>query len=215
MDQFAATASLENCALLLDCRTLKSEPVPIPRDAAIVVMDTGVRRTLSGSAYNERHAACVRTLNVIRSRHPQVIALRDVDLDMLEQSRESLDKATFKRARHVVEENWRPVQMAEMLRAGDLAKAGELMKASHASLRDLYEVSCKELDQISEQACRHAACFGARMTGAGFGGCAVALVQKREVKSFMADVQAGYQAKVDAPSALFECQPSAGARILE
>jgi galactokinase len=215
MDQFAATVSSQNYALLLDCRSLECQTVPIPSNAAVVVMDTGIRRTLSGSAYNERHASCSRAVEAIRRSRPEVRSLRDVDLQLLQQNEDVLDAVTFKRARHVVIENYRPVEMAEALRSGNLLKAGELMKESHESLRDLYEVSCAELDLISEIASGHPACYGARMTGAGFGGCAVALVDKATAKQFLEDVGKAYRSKVKAPSAFYECSAAGGARILE
>jgi galactokinase len=215
MDQFAAAVSSHNCALLLDCRSLQCQTVPIPCNAAVIVMDTGIRRTLSGSAYNERHASCMRAVEVIRHARSEVKSLRDVDLQLLEQNEDALDAVTFRRARHVVVENYRPVEMAEALRVGNLAKAGELMRASHDSLRDLYEVSCAELDLISEIASGHPACYGARMTGAGFGGCAVALVDKATVQQFVDDVGKAYRSKINAPSALYECSAAEGARIVE
>ena len=121
----------------------------------------------------------------------------------------------LKRARHVVPENLRPREMADALRAGDLARAGRLMNDSHASLRDLYEVSCAELDLLTDLARAQPGCYGARMTGAGFGGCAVALVREGDVAAFGAAVLAAYRAKVDLPAAWFACRPMAGARLLD
>ena len=214
MDQFASAASREGCALLLDCRSLETEPVPVPADAAIVVMDTGARRSLAGSAYNDRRAACEAVVAALRATDPSVRALRDVDLALLEDARDRLDPVAYRRARHVVPENLRPREMAEALRAGDLARAGRLMNDSHASLRDLYEVSCAELDLVSEIARAQPGCHGARMTGAGFGGCAVALVDGSAAPAFTEAVLAAYRAKVDLPAALFACRPAAGARLL-
>ena len=121
----------------------------------------------------------------------------------------------LKRARHVVPENLRPREMADTLRAGDLARAGRLMNDSHASLRDLYEVSCAELDLLTDLARAQPGCYGARMTGAGFGGCAVALVREGEVAAFGSAVLAAYRAKVDLKAAWFACRPMAGARLLD
>ena len=151
--------------------------MPVPPGASVVVMDTGARRSLAGSAYNDRRAACERVVAEIAKSAPGVRALRDVTVDELEAARPRLDPADFKRASHVVPENRRPVETADALQAGDLARAGRLMNDSHFSLRDLYEVSCEELDLVTEIARRQSSCFGARMTGAGFGGCAVALVK--------------------------------------
>ena len=214
MDQFASSACREGHALLLDCRSLETRPVPVPEAAAVVVMDTGARRSLAGSAYNDRRAACERVVAHLQKTHPEVKALRDVTLDMLKAEEAALDPADLRRARHVVPENTRPVQMADALQAGNLELAGQLMDDSHASLRDLYEVSCEELDLITEIARAQPGCFGARMTGAGFGGCAVALVRAEATAPFCETVLSAYKAKIDLPAALYPCRPMPGARLL-
>ncbi len=215
MDQFASAACQEGHALLLDCRSLETRPVPVPAGAAVVVMDTGARRTLAGSAYNDRRAACERVVAEIAKASPDVGALRDVTVERLEAAKPRLDAADFKRASHVVPENQRPVEAAHALEAGDLARAGRLMNDSHFSLRDLYEVSCEELDLVTEIARRQPSCYGARMTGAGFGGCAVGLVKAADVGSFCDAVLSAYEARIDLPAALYPCRPEAGARLLE
>ena len=215
MDQFASAACEGGKALLLDCRSLATRPAPLPETAAVVVMDTGARRSLAGSAYNDRRAACERVVAELARRHAGVRALRDVTSAQLEAARSGLDPVDFRRASHVVPENRRPVEMAEALAAGDLVRAGRLMNDSHASLRDLYEVSCEELDAMTELARQQPSCFGARMTGAGFGGCAVALVDAASVGAFCDAVLAGYRARIELPAALYPCRPEAGARLLE
>jgi galactokinase len=215
MDQFASAACEQGKALLLDCRSLETQAVPVPARAAVVVMDTGARRKLAGSAYNDRRAACERVVAAISRTRREVRALRDVSLSQLEAARASLDPTDFQRASHVVPENTRPVELAKAFAQDDLALAGRLMNDSHASLRDLYAVSCEELDQITEIARRQPSCYGARMTGAGFGGCAVALVDAAAVEAFSAAVLSAYQAKVDLPAALYPCRPQAGARLVE
>jgi galactokinase len=145
MDQFASAACQEGHALLLDCRSLETRPVPVPPGASVVVMDTGARRSLAGSAYNDRRAACERVVAEIAKATPSVRALRDVTVGELEAARPRLDAADFKRASHVVPENRRPVETADALQAGELARAGRLMNDSHFSLRDP-AVSCEELD---------------------------------------------------------------------
>jgi len=215
MDQFASAVSREGCALLLDCRSLAAEPVPVPAGAAVVVMDTGARRALAGSAYNDRRSACEAAVAALRALDPRIRALRDVSAELLERGAHRLDPIVLKRARHVVPENLRPREMADALRAGDLARAGRLMNDSHASLRDLYEVSCAELDLLTDLARAQPGCYGARMTGAGFGGCAVALVREGDVAAFGTAVLAAYRAKVDLPAAWFACRPMAGARLLD
>jgi galactokinase len=213
MDQLASAAAEPGCALLIDCRNLETEAVPFPAAAAIVVMDTGSRRALVASAYNERRDSCRRAVEAVRFLRVEVRALRDVDVDLLAAARPRMDATTYRRAAHVVAENLRPHAVAEAFQAGDLELAGELMDASHASLRDLYDVSSPELNRITELARSHPACFGARLTGAGFGGCAVALVAAEGAAAFIEDVHPAYQTEFDLESEFFVCEPVAGARL--
>ncbi len=215
MDQMASAVCREGCALLLDCRTLETESVPVPAAAAVVVMDTGARRSLATSAYNDRRAACEAAVAVLAQGHPEVKALRDVDAPTLAAAEGQLDPIVFRRALHVVHENRRPLRLAEALRGGDLVAAGHLMNESHESLRDLYEVSSPELNLVTGLARSHPDCFGARMTGAGFGGCAVALVAAARVDEFSRVVHGAYRAQVDLPSAFFACRPAGGAQLVE
>ena len=177
-------------------------------------MDTGARRSLAGSAYNDRRAACERVVERLKGLDPSVEALRDATPQLLERGRTSLDPTDLKRARHVVPENTRPVKMADALRHGNLPVAGQLMNDSHYSLRDLYEVSCEELDLITQLAREQPSCYGARMTGAGFGGCAVALVRADSADGFCGAVLSAYKDQIDLPAELFPCRPVAGARVL-
>jgi galactokinase len=214
MDQFASAASEEGHALLLDCRSLETRSTAIPGNAVVVIMDTGARRTLAGSAYNDRRASCEAAVAALKTIVPGIRALRDVDDALLARGRSLMDAKAYQRASHVVPENRRPVEMAAALEGGDLEGAGRLMNASHASLRDLYEVSSVELDLVTEIARAHPSCWGARMTGAGFGGCAVALVDAAHADAFVTEAHAAYKAKVDLPSAFFACRPAAGARLV-
>jgi len=215
MDQFTATMAQEEHALLLDCRSLSHSPVRFPDESMVVVMDTGAPRTLAGSAYNERSASCRAAVEGLQNADPGIRALRDVTTDFLEANRELLDETTYRRARHVVEENARPLAMADALSSGDLNQAGRLMDESHFSLRDLYEVSSRELDLFTDLARDHAACYGARLTGAGFGGCAIALVSAEGAEDFMQSTHSCYRSRVDLPSAVFACRPVSGARLLD
>ena len=207
MDQFASAVSREGHAVLLDCRSLETRPVPVPEQTTVVIMDTGARRSLAGSAYNDRRAACERVVAHLQTLDPSVRALRDVGTDLLDSAEADLDPTDLKRARHVVPENQRPVLMEGAFQTGDLARAGELMNDSHASLRDLYEVSCEELDQMTKIARDQPSCFGARMTGAGFGGCAVALVDANSTEAFCETVLSLYEEFFDLPAALYPCRP--------
>ena len=212
MDQFTAACSRAGQALLLDCRSLDTAHVPLPESAAGVIMDTGVRRSLARSAYNERRAACESALASLRRVEPGLRALRDVTPELLAAEAPRLDPIARKRAAHVVAENRRPGAMAEALRAGDLAAAGALMSDSHASLRDLYEVSSSELDRVVSLARSHGACFGARLTGAGFGGCAVALVERDAAEALARDVERRYRGGMLA--SCFDCRPAECAHLV-
>jgi galactokinase len=179
MDQLISVLGQEDHALLIDCRHLTWQPVPLPDDAAVVVCDTGKRRGLVDSAYNERRAQCEEG-----ARRLGVPALRDLDVETFEAQAGQLPALLRKRCRHVVHENDRTLRAVEALGQGDPAAFGRLMNESHTSLRDLYEVSGEELDLMAALAQMQPGCWGARMTGAGFGGCAVALVDQRAVEAF-------------------------------
>ncbi len=205
MDQLISALGREGHALLLDCRSLEGQPVPLPRGHVIVVLDTGTRRGLVGSAYNERRAQCEEA-----ARYLGVPALRDVDEEDLRLRGAGLPELPRRRARHVVTENARTVAAAEAIRRGDAAELGRLMNASHASLRDDFEVSSEALDAVVRCAQAQPSCLGARMTGAGFGGCAVALVREGEADAFVRGVAACY----DAPGrtcGAYVCRPAQGA----
>jgi galactokinase len=214
MDQFASAGSVKGSALLLDCRSLETRLVPIPTAAAVVVMDTGVRRSLRSSEYNERQSACEQAVQAIRNLDPRVRALRDVDAALLERARPSMTSEVYRRAKHVVDEIRRPLAMAEALVAGDLTTAGRLMNESHASLRDFYEVSSAELDAITAEARSQRACYGARLTGAGFGGCAVALVAADDEDDFMDRVRRGYHSRTGRDADIFATRPVDGAHLI-
>jgi len=206
MDQLASALGQPDHALLIDCRDLSYQPVPIPTDAAILIADTGVRRELVSSAYNERRAQCE-----VAARTLGVPALRDATLTMLEAASGRMDSVVANRARHVISENARVLEMADALRAGNLAAAGRLMSKSHASLRDLYEVSSSELDIMVELLRAQPGCYGARMTGAGFGGCAVALFDLAAVAGAIEPVTAAYKTRTGLTPALYSTQAAAGA----
>jgi galactokinase len=219
MDQLAVGAGVAGHALLLDCRSLAVEPVALPSDLTIVVMDTGVRRSLAATEYDARRAGCDSALDAIRRRWPDVRTLRDADASQLEAVRGDLDPAdrdaAYRRAAHVITENLRPTQLAAALDARDYAEAGRLVDASHASLRDLYEVSCPELDRITALARRTSGCYGARMTGGGFGGSAVALVASEASEAFAEDLSAAYDAAGPLTGSVFTCHTAGGVSVLE
>jgi len=206
MDQLIGAAGVAGHALLIDCRDLSLRPVPLPEGVAVVVLDTDTRRTLVGSAYDDRRAACTRVAHVLGVR-----ALRDVDADALAAAAERLHPIDLRRARHVIGENDRTLAAADALAAGDVARLGRLMDASHASLRDDYEVSSPALDAIVSAARAAPGCLGARMTGAGFGGCAVALVDRDDVESFVAATTDAYRAATGNRARAYVSAAAAGA----
>ena len=217
MDQYASACGRASEALLLDCRSLTCTPVPVPEEVAVVVMDTAVPRRLAGSAYNERRAACAEAVRRLRALDPAIVALRDVTPTLLAAGRDLLrspDDTLWRRVRHVVEEMARPAALAAALTARDFPEAGRLLDASHTSLRDLFEVSCPELELITDLARGHPTCHGARLTGAGFGGSAIALVEAADAASFAASVQASYRERSSRAGVCFVCRPVAGTGLV-
>jgi galactokinase len=206
MDQLISVAGREGHALLIDFRHLTWQAVPLPPDSAVVVCDTSKRRGLVDSAYNERRAQCQAGAQQLG-----VAALRDLDVETFEARAGELPPLLRARCRHVVHENDRTQRAAEALRRGDVAAFGQLMNASHASLRDLYQVSCDELDLMAVLAQSQPGCWGARMTGGGFGGCVVALVDDQAVEPFCQTVTALYESRSLRTPALYVCQAAAGA----
>ncbi len=188
MDQLISAAGVAHHALLIDCRSLELTPVPLQPSSTVVILDTATRRGLVDSAYNERRRQCEAATHFFG-----VAALRDVSLAQFSAAAARLEPVMAKRARHVISENERTLQAAEAMRQGNSARLGQLMNESHASLRDDFEVSSAALNTMVEAAQAHPGCFGARMTGAGFGGCAVALVAEAQSTAFVAEVSANYQ----------------------
>jgi galactokinase len=208
MDQMISASGQAGQALLIDCRTLETQPAPLPPDTAVVILDTNTRRGLVDSAYNERRAQCAAAAAFFG-----VPALRDVDLAQFAARAAGLDDLKRRRARHVITENARTLEAVAAMRRGDAAALGALMDASHASLRDDFDVSSAALNAIVACARRQPACYGARMTGAGFGGCAVALVDAAAVKAFSAAVDPCYRAATGQAPTLYACRPAAGAAV--
>ena len=209
MDQMISAVGRAGHALLIDCRTLHTEAVPFPPGTTVVVLDTATRRGLVDSAYNERRRQCEAA-----ARAFGVPALRDVTLERFQAEPVSLNEMTRRRARHVVTENARTLQAAEAMRRGDAALLGRLMNTSHESLRDDFAVSSRELDVMVECGRAHPACLGIRMTGAGFGGCAVALVRAEQIEAFTTTVAAAYQAATGIAPALYVCAATDGAAVV-
>lgn len=209
MDQMISAAGIKDRALLIDCRSLETVTAPLPADTAVVILDTGARRGLVDSAYNERRKQCEAA-----ARHFGVAALRDVDSAAFAERAHELDDLSRRRARHVVSENERTLRARDAMHEGDAAALGRLMIASHISLRDDFEVSSAALDAIVNCANADDACFGARMTGAGFGGCAVALVRADAAEAFVERVSASYRAATGNQPTLYITRASGGAETV-
>jgi galactokinase len=210
MDQLAVACGVAGHALLIDCRTFGAEPVPIPPSVRVLVMDSAVPRTLAGSAYNQRRAECEAALAKLRDADPKLRALRDVDPDLLAAEARRLADVELRRARHVVTENRRVLDSVAALREGDVGWFGQLMIASHSSLRDDYEVSGPELDALVAAALATPGVLGARLTGAGFGGCAVALVEAAHAAAAAPAIAARYREATGRAGAVYICAPSDG-----
>ncbi len=211
MDQFASIFGEADRALLLDCRSLEHRAIPLPLDeVALVACHSGSARRLEASAYNERRSQCEAAVAAIAAVEPGVRSLRDVTPAMLGAVRDRLDDVTARRAGHIVAENGRVLATIEAFEAGDLAAVGRLFYASHASLRDLYEVSSPELDALVEIARDSPGVVGARLTGAGFGGCTINLVRRDAVDAFRARVLRDYPARTGLTPRVFAVEASAG-----
>ena len=213
MDQFASGHGVAQHALWFDTRSLEWQPIPLPPDTVVIVADSGVRRELAGSEYNNRRAACENAVELLNQKYQNIQSLRDVSPEVLEQNKDLFNEEIYKRARHVVDEIERVKKACEFLMKDDAAGFGKLMIAGHKSLRDLYEVSCVELDALVEIACDLEGCFGARLTGAGFGGCTVNLVKKDHKEVFIEKLKNGYLQRMNRRAEVYVCKASRGAYI--
>ncbi|MCJ7503372.1 MAG: galactokinase, partial [Acidobacteriia bacterium] len=211
MDQFISALGRQDHALFLDCRDLTYRHVPLRGDVKVVVCNSGVKRALAQSEYEVRLKQCRQAVAQLGTAGLAVGTLREVDSQDLEVHRSALNELLLKRARHVVTENQRVLEAVKVLEAGDLERFGELMNASHESLREDYEVSSKELDVLVELAWKQPGTLGARMTGAGFGGCTVNLVRADAAAAFAEAVPRGYQDALGRRAEIYVCRASAGA----
>ena len=224
MDQFIIATAKANTAELLDCATLDCEYVPLEMgDYRFVVMNTKKKRQLADSKYNERRGECEKALAILKDAAqplpeggtfsntrdlPNLCSLTGPQFEAVKGA--ITDQTILRRARHVVTENERVLKAVAALKAGKLDELGELLKQSHKSLRDDYEVTGIELDTLADTANAQEGCIGARMTGAGFGGCAIAIVHKDKVDAFIDTVQKIYTDKIGHDAGFFCCSPSAG-----
>ena len=214
MDQFASACGVENKLLLLDCRSLNWETVPLPENISIVIADTTIRRKLTSGEYNKRRSACEEAVRLLRMKSPEIRSLRDVSVEQFNRFAQELPDGIGKRARHVVEEIERSKQAQVLLEVGDIRSFGRLMNECHISLRDLYEVSCPELNIMTSIAQSIESCYGARLTGAGFGGCTVNLVERENVDEFVQSLSRGYTIETNLQPEIYITQASKGAELL-
>lgn len=217
MDQFAVANGAKDHAILLMCDTLAYKKVPFQTgDYTLIIGNTNKRRGLVDSAYNERRSQCVTALDIVRQEMPTLNYLAQLTEEQFKALEDRIEDETVrKRAQHVVAENARVLDSVAALGNNDLVTFGQLMNASHASLRDLYEVSCKELDVMVEEAQRIPGTLGARMTGAGFGGCTVSLVHKSAVDEFVKQVGQSYRTRTGLEASFYVCGVGDGVKQLE
>jgi galactokinase len=211
MDQFICCHGKAGQLVLLDCRTLQHNYFPMPEDARLVICNTMVKHAIAAGEYNVRRSQCEAGVQVLSGSLPGISALRDVSLEDLERLRLLLPPVVYKRCLHVISENRRAQSAAAALKEGNLQRIGQLMAASHRSLRDDYEVSSPELDLMVDLANRVDGVYGARMTGGGFGGCTVNLVAAGAVSGFATKVAAAYQARMGVVPDIRVCLASEGA----
>ncbi len=207
MDMMASAAGKAGCCLLIDTRNLTIKAVKLPPDLMIVVCDTRKPRGLTESAYNERWSQCRQAAEELG-----VPSLRDATEQMLNEARPRMDPVVWRRASHVISENARTLAMVQALETSDRVGIGRLMAESHASLRNDYEVSCFELDEMVASAKIATGCAGVRMTGAGFGGCCVALVERQEINEFLNETQAEFRRRTGYEPILIVSEAAGGAR---
>ena len=214
MDQFTSILGRKDHALLLDCRSRQTTPVPMTDlTVTVLIINTNVRHKLAEGEYGKRRSQCEAA-----ARELKVPALRDATVRALEAMRGRMDPVVFQRGRHVITENDRTLQAAKAIQASDWPTVGQLMYASHASLRDDYAVSCPELDvvvDIAQSIGEQGGMIGCRMTGAGFGGCVVSLVRTEAVRRITREIDVAYEKKTGKQATIFSSRPAAGARILK
>ena len=211
MDQFVSCLGKAGHALLLDCRSLQFEQVAMPQQLKLVICNTMVKHELAGGEYNRRREECEAGVQLLAKFFPQIRALRDVTRHQLSSHVDAIPPIIYKRCLHVVEENQRVLRAVEFMRSGNLRELGGLMRESHRSLRDLYEVSSRELDFMVDAAEGLSGYYGGRMTGGGFGGCTVNLVASADAEAFRETIAARYRQQTAISPDIYICSPVDGA----
>src|SRR5277367_1394160 len=216
MDQFIACCGAENHALLLDCRSLEYRLAPIPSHLSQVIANTMVKHSHAGGEYNTRRSEVEEGTALLRSHRPEIKLLRDATVEDLREWGHDMRPDVLKRCRHIITENTRTVAAADALKAGDLKALGRLMYEAHASYRDDFEASCPEADILVDLAAKETGCIGARLTGGGFGGCTVNLVENTSAGAFSQHLRDGYRKAAGIEADIYLCHASAGVhQVLE
>ena len=211
MDQYISVFGRENTAVEIDCRSLEHRDVELPPGITFLAANTMVKHELAGSAYKDRVRECAEAVEGIRRQFPEVASLRDVSMTQFEAAADGLPEVARKRARHVVTEDDRVERFVKACERGDLSVMGKLLVESHRSLQHDYEVSCEELDFLVDAAMGIEGVLGARMTGGGFGGCTVTMLQPDGVERFHEEITRAYEAKFVVKPTIYSCKPSFGA----
>jgi len=215
MDQFAVAGCVANRAMLLDCRSLEFQLLPLPDQVRVVICNSMVKHAVATGEYGDRSAEVEAGQAVLRRERPGVKLLRDATLEDLEACRHLMSPASFKRCRHIITENARVMEARKALLAGDMERFGALMVEAHVSVRDDFAASCEEVDVLVAIAMQQAECFGARITGGGFGGCSVNVVRADAAEQFVATLRREYAVKTGIAADCFVCTPSDGAFALK
>ncbi len=214
MDQYIACCGVKDHALVIDTRDLGSRAVPLPSDVRLVICNSMVKHSHAGGEYNERRAEVEEGSRALRAANPDIHELRDARLEDLEEARGSMSENAFLRCRHIITENVRVEEAATALAAGDMKRMGELMAEAHASYRDDFAASCPEVDLLVELAAAEPGLIGARLTGGGFGGCTVNLVEAAHAEAFRRDIHSAYLERAGIDAEIYLCQAAAGASEL-
>jgi galactokinase len=214
MDQFVVAGGVAHRAMMLDCRSLEFELLPLPDAVRVVISNSMVRHDNAAGGYGDRSDEVEAGQAVLRRERPGIELLRDATLADLEACKDKMCAASFARCRHIITENARVLEAREALLRSDVKRFGELMVAAHASMRDDFAASCPEVDTLVEIAMRQPGCYGARITGGGFGGCTVNIVSADQAEEFVQAVRQEYAAAIGIQAQCFVCEASDGAIAL-
>jgi galactokinase len=217
MDQYVSSAAKSGSLLLIDCTSLEYQETKMAQTGnmpVLVVANSNVQHDIAGGEYPIRVAQCKTASTALREVNPTITTLRTATLEDVEKAKDLMDEVSYKRSKHVVTENTRTLQAKEALEQGNWSRVGELMNASHASMRDDYEVSCEEIDVLVDIAQNYSGVYGSRLTGGGFGGCTVTLVARENASGLISLMEAEYKSKTGKECFCFETGPAMGAHVL-